>query len=263
MARLSTIQIKELKKTRKLVAITAYDYLFAKLVDQLVDIVLVGDSLGMVIQGHENTLSVTIDDMLYHSKAVSRALTSAHLVVDMPFLSYQVSTELAIKNAGSLLKEGNANSVKLEGGVEISELIYKLVKIGIPVMGHIGLTPQSVNVFGGYKIQGKTKEAQEKIITDAIALEEAGAYSIVLEGMPEELSSKITEKVNIPTIGIGAGSSCDGQILVIQDMLGLNPDFCPKFVKRFHNLSEEVKKAVLNYANEVKNSTFPTKNHSF
>ncbi len=263
MGRLNTGQIRELKKSRKIVAITAYDYLFAKLVDKLVDIVLVGDSLGMVIQGLENTLPVTINDMIYHSKAVSRALLTAHLVVDMPFLSYQVSTESAIENAGRLLKEGGSNSVKLEGGVTISELVRKLVMYGIPVMGHIGLTPQSVNVFGGYKIQGKTKESQERILDDALALEDAGVYSIVLEGMPEELAAKITEKLSIPTIGIGAGRFCDGQILVIQDMLGLNEDFNPKFVKRFSNLSEEIKKAVFKYSEEVKNGSFPGKEHTF
>ncbi len=248
---------------KKIVAVTAYDFLFAKLVDELVDVVLVGDSLGMVVQGKENTLSVTMDQMVYHTQNVARALKHAHLVADMPFMSYQVSEDAAVLNAGRLLSEGGAHAVKLEGGVRIAKLTERLVDAGIPVLGHIGLTPQSVHAFGGYKIQGKTDSAKESILQDALALEDAGAYAIVLEGVPEDLAKDITARLKIPTIGIGAGKFCDGQILVATDLLGMNPDFNPKFVKKYADLASVIRTAVSEYANEVKTGAFPTEIHSF
>ena len=247
----------------KLVAITAYDFTFAQLVDEWVDIVLVGDSLGMVIQGEPNTLSVTVDQMIYHSRAVSRALHHAHLVVDMPFMSYQHSIKSALKNAGRLLSEGRGEAVKLEGGVGIARTVERLVLAGIPVMGHIGLTPQSVHAFGGYRVQGKTEAKRHSLLEDAVALAESGAYAMVLEGMPSDLAAAITGAVKIPTIGIGAGPACDGQVLVSQDLLGLNPHFSPRFVKRYATLAATVKTAVDDYAREVREGTFPGPEHSF
>ena len=258
-------QLKSLPREayKKIVAITAYDFLFTKLVDELVDVVLVGDSLGMVVQGKENTLSVTMDQMIYHTQNVSRAIKHAHLVADMPFMSYQVSEENAVLNAGRFLSEGGAHSVKLEGGVRIAKLVERLVDIGIPVLGHIGLTPQSVHAFGGYKIQGKTDSAKESILQDALALEDAGAYAVVLEGIPENLAKEITTRLKIPTIGIGAGKYCDGQILVATDLLGMNPDFNPKFVKKYTDLAGHIRTAVSEYATEVTTGAFPSENHSF
>jgi len=250
-------------RPEKLVAITAYDYTFAKLVDDLVDVILVGDSLGMVIQGNPNTLSVTLEDIIYHTRAVSRAVHHSHLVADMPFMSYQTGEREAIRNAGRLISEGGAEAVKLEGGTTVAEIVQKLVGFGIPVLGHIGLTPQSIHAFGGYKIQGKTERERDTILQDAIALEDAGAYAIVLEGMPSDLAKSITERIRIPTIGIGAGPFCDGQVLVIQDLLGLNPDFKPRFVKTFTNLSENITGAVKEFAKEVREGVFPDENHSF
>lgn len=266
MAQVTTLTVRRNKVAEglePLVAVTAYDYTFAKLVDDLVDIVLVGDSVGMVVQGHPNTLSVTLEDMIYHSKCVAAGLKNAHLVVDMPFMSYQVNVESALKNAGRLLSEGQAHAVKVEGGVTIARTISRMVEIGIPVMGHIGLTPQSVHALGGYRVQGKTASARESIIQDAIALEDAGVYALVLEGIPTELAEAITQRVKIPTIGIGAGPQCDGQILVLQDFLGLNTDFQPKFVKRFAQLAEGTRNAVSAYASEVRKKNFPEREHSF
>lgn len=247
----------------KLVVMTAYDFTFASLIDELVDIVLVGDSLGMVIQGEPNTLSVTTDDIIYHSRAVSRGLKHAHLVADMPFLSYQTSERDAILNAGRLLAEGKAQSVKLEGGTVVAAHIEKLVGFGIPVMGHIGLTPQSVHAMGGFKVQGKTEATRASILQDALAVEDAGAYAVVLEGIPADLGAEITARLRIPTIGIGAGNHCDGQVLVMQDALGMNQAFRPKFVKNFANLADQVKEAVGVYAREVRSGVFPGQEHSF
>ena len=264
LKKVTTATIREHKnKPEKLVAITAYDYTFAKLVDKEVDIVLIGDSLGMVIQGESNTLSVTLQDILYHSRAVSRALHHAHLVADMPFMTYQTGANTALRNAGRLISEGKAQSVKLEGGVSIARTVEKLVHFGIPVMGHIGLTPQSVHAFGGHKIQGRTEVARNSILQDAIALEEAGAYCIVVEGVPADLAKEITARVKIPTIGIGAGAHCDGQILVIQDVLGMDPEFRPKFVKLYANLAETVTGAVHQFARDVQTGAFPEEKHSF
>lgn len=266
MHRLSSVKIgqtKVIQGQKPLVAMTAYDYTTAKLIDSLVDIVLVGDSLGMVIQGNENTLSVTVEDMIYHSRCVAKGLEKAHLVVDMPFMSYQPSIEIALKNAGRMLAEGKGQSVKIEGGVGMAATVARLVEVGIPVMGHVGLTPQSVNAFGGYKVQGKTESQRNSILEDALAIEDAGAYAIVLEGIPTELSKVITERLKIPTIGIGAGIHCDGQILVIQDVLGLNVDFLPKFVKKYAELAKQIPAAIGAYATEVREKRFPTDEHSF
>lgn len=256
---------KEAKeKGIKLTMLTAYDYSFAKLVDDAgIDGILVGDSLGMVALGYENTLSVTIDDMVHHIKAVRRGAKNALIVGDMPFLSYHISIEDSIKNAGRLIQEGGCHAVKLEGGIEVLDKVKAIIKAQIPVMGHIGLTPQSVNMIGGFKVQGKSKEQIKKLIDDAKYLEEAGVFSIVLEAVPDEVAKIITESISIPTIGIGAGKYCDGQILVINDMLGLFSDFTPKFVKRYRNLAEETKSGILEYIKDVREGKFPEDVHSF
>ncbi len=256
---------KEAKiNNEKLSMVTAYDYSMAKLVDEGgIDGILVGDSLGMVTLGYENTLAVTIDDMIHHTKAVSRGANNALVVADMPFLSYHISIEESIKNAGRLIKEGNAHAVKLEGGRDVIDKIEGIVKAQIPVMGHIGLTPQSINMFGGFKVQGKTIEQIQNLIDDAKCLEEAGVFAIVLECIPEKISKIITESVSIPTIGIGAGKYCDGQILVINDMLGMYSDFTPKFVKQYKNLKEDINEAINNYIKDIKTGAFPEEKHSF
>lgn len=248
---------------RKIVTITAYDYTFAKLVDESVDVILVGDSLGMTIQGEANTLGVSVDHMVYHTRAVANGTHHAHLVADMPFGSYQASTRDAVRSATRLLGEGRAEAVKMEGGVSIRRAVEKVVAAGIPVMGHVGLTPQHVHQFGGFKVQGKTDAARQSILADALAIEEAGAYAVVLEGIPADLARTITQRLRIPTIGIGAGIDCDGQVLVLQDLLGLNVDFKPRFVKHFANLGEAVRGAVGKFAEEVNSGNFPTPEHSF
>ena len=225
--------------------------------------ILVGDSLGMVCLGYEDTLSVTMEDMIHHTKAVSRGAKNTLVVADMPFMSYHASVYDAVVNAGRLIKEGRAHAVKLEGGVEVYDKIKAVVKAQIPVMGHIGLTPQSVNAFGGFKVQGKDEQAAKKLIEDAIAVEKAGAFAVVLEGIPSKLVALITEKLSIPTIGIGAGVNCDGQILVYQDMLGMFNDFTPKFVKQYANIGEDMKEAIGTYIEEVKDGVFPAEEHTF
>jgi 3-methyl-2-oxobutanoate hydroxymethyltransferase len=252
------------QRGEKITCLTAYDYSFARILDSAgVDILLVGDSLGCVIQGHENTLPVTMDEMLYHTRAVARGRKRALVVADMPFLSFQVSPQQAVINAGRFLQEAEAEAVKLEGGVVMQETIAKIVGLGIPVMGHVGLTPQSVHRFGGYKIQGKETDRREVIVSDALAVEEAGGFALVLEGMPAELAKEITEQLTIPTIGIGAGGDCDGQVLVIHDMLGLFDDFRPKFVKRYAELKDVMTGAVKTFIAEVREQKFPAKEHSF
>lgn len=261
----TTVTFKEAKaKGERLSMLTAYDYSTAKLMDQSgINGILVGDSLGMVMLGYEDTLSVTMEDMIHHSKCVARGCKDTLVVTDMPFMSYQTSVYDAVVNAGRLMKEGRAGAIKLEGGKEVVPQIEAIVKASIPVMGHIGLTPQSINAFGGFKVQGKSEEAAKRLIDDAAALEKAGVFSIVLECVPDKLAKLITESVSIPTIGIGAGAECDGQILVYQDMLGMYSDFTPKFVKRFGNVGEEMKKAFADYIKEVKEGSFPAKEHCF
>lgn len=255
--------IEKKNKKEKITMLTAYDYSTALILDRGgVDILLVGDSVGPIFSGYENTLPVTVDEILYHTKAVARARKNALLVADMPFLSYQVSMEEAVKNCGLMLKAG-AEAVKLEGGKEISDLVRKLTLSGIPVMGHIGLTPQSIHSMGGYKVQGKTEEAKKRLIASAKSLEEAGVFSIVLECVPEDLAKEITESISIPTIGIGAGRYCDGQVLVINDILGLFEGFRPKFVKKYANLAPVVEKAVKDFVDEVKTGKFPEEIHIF
>jgi len=249
---------------KKLSMLTAYDYSMAKIIDESnINGILIGDSLGMVIKGEEGTLGVTMDEMVYHTKAVKRGTKNALIVSDMPFLSYHVSVEQAILNAGRLIKEGGANAVKLEGGANVVEQIKAIVDAQIPVMGHLGLTPQSVNAFGGFKVQGKDESAAKKLIDDAVLIEKAGAFAIVLEGIPEKVAELITKSVTIPTIGIGAGRYCDGQILVYQDMLGMFSDFVPKFVKQYANIGTIMKEAIGSYIKEVQEGKFPEKKHTF
>lgn len=261
---LTAPQIRARKGGDKLVSVTCYDATFARLVDAAgVDIVLVGDSLGNVIQGHQTTLPVTLDDVVYHSRAVSRGLRRAHLVADMPFLTFQVHDEEALRNAGRLVVDGRAQSVKLEGGVRSASAIQRIVDAGIPVMGHIGLTPQSVHQFGGFKVQGRAQQAAEALMMDARAVQDAGAYAIVLESVPSGLARRITGELAIPTIGIGASAHCDGQVLVLYDLLGLDPDFNPKFLKKYDDLATRVRDAVAAYGCEVRDGAFPDEAHSF
>lgn len=256
--------LEKKKAGEKITVLTAYDYSTAKIVDQAgIDCILVGDSLGMVMLGYENTLQVTMEDMLHHTKAVSRGTKSAFVIADMPFLSYHITTEEAVRNAGRFIQEANAHCVKLEGGKEMVDTIKAIIRAQIPVVGHLGLTPQSVNMFGGFKVQGKSEAQAKKLLKDALLLEEAGVLAIVLECVPADLATLISEKLSIPTIGIGAGSGCDGQVLVIQDMLGMYSDFTPKFVKKYENLNEKIQNAVKEYIRETKDSTFPTLEHSF
>ena len=251
-------------KGEKLSMLTAYDYSTAKLEDESgINGILVGDSLGNVVLGYEDTVSVTMEDMIHHGAAVARGAKNALVVVDMPFMSYEVTVEEAVRNAGRLMKEGRAGAVKLEGGVRVAEQIRAIVKAGIPVMGHIGLTPQSINVFGGFKVQSKSEEAARALLADAKAVEEAGAFAVVIEAVPAALAQMITDAVSIPTIGIGAGAGCDGQILVYQDMLGMFSDFTPKFVKRYANVGEVMREAFANYAAEVASGAFPTVEYTY
>jgi 3-methyl-2-oxobutanoate hydroxymethyltransferase len=251
------------RKGKKIAMITAYDATFARLAENGgADMVLVGDSLGMVIQGHDTTLPVTLDDVIYHTRAVSRGLARAHLSADMPFMTYKISPEQALESAGRLIQEGRAESVKLEGGVEIAETINRIVAAGIPVVGHVGLTPQSIHAVGGFKMQGKTGFDRARIIEDAKAVAESGAFCLVLESIPLELAEAITAEVPIPTIGIGAGPHCDGQVLVIYDMLGMNEDFKPKFLKRYAEMGRGIREAVAAYVQDVKKGAFPGSEHS-
>jgi 3-methyl-2-oxobutanoate hydroxymethyltransferase len=244
--------------------ITAYDFTMARLVDEAgIDMVLVGDSLGMVVQGLANTIPVTLDEICYHGRAVARGLARAHVVGDMPFMSYQVSSTQAVESAGRMMKDGAFESVKLEGGVEFSDHVYRIVRAGIPVVGHIGLTPQSVHALGGFKVQGRGDEAADKVIADARALEQAGVFAIVLEAIPPDLAARITAEVGVPTIGIGAGSSCDGQVLVCTDLLGLIHGRTPKFAKRYAELGDAVVTAVRQYIDEVQGGLFPGPEHTY
>ncbi|MGA9519319.1 MAG: 3-methyl-2-oxobutanoate hydroxymethyltransferase [Trichococcus sp.] len=252
------------QKNERLTMLTAYDYSTAKLIDASgIDSVLVGDSLGMVMLGYEDTLSVTMEDMIHHTKAVARGVKDALVVSDLPFMSYQTSVYDAVSNAGRLIKEGRAQAVKLEGGLEVCPQIKAIVEASIPVMAHIGLTPQSVNAFGGFKVQGKDEEAARSLIEQAKAVEAAGAFAVVLECIPAKLADLITKSISIPTIGIGAGNGCDGQVLVYQDMLGLYSDFTPKFVKRYAEIGPQMQTAIEGYISEVKSGAFPAAEHTF
>ena len=256
--------LSQKQKGEKITMLTAYDYSTAKLIDEAgINSILVGDSLGTVILGYEDTLPVTMEDIIHHTRAVARGAKNALVVADMPFMSYQTSVYDAVKNAGRLIKEGGAAAVKLEGGASVTEQISAIVKASIPVVGHIGLTPQSVNVFGGHKVQGKSEESARQIIEDAKAVERAGAFALVMECVPAKLAEVITKTVSIPTIGIGAGAGCDGQVLVYQDMLGMFSDFCPKFVKKYADVGEMMKEAFEQYKNEVQSGAFPTQEHTF
>jgi len=263
--RVSITDLKAMKKRgEKIVMLTAYDYPSARLVEEAgVPIILVGDSLGMVVLGYDSTIPVTMDEMLHHVKAVVRGTSRAHVVADMPFMSYQASPQEALHNAGRMLKEGGAQSVKLEGGARIADTVRLLVESGIPVMGHIGLTPQSVNQFGGYKVQGKTPAAAVKLLNDALALQEAGAYAVVLETVPVQVARAITQRLAIPTIGIGAGPDCDGQVQVFHDLLGLFTDFVPKHARRYAEVGSGIVQAVREYAADVREGRFPTERESF
>jgi 3-methyl-2-oxobutanoate hydroxymethyltransferase len=256
------LQMKE--EGRRISMVTAYDATFARLADRAgVDAILVGDSLGMVIQGNDNTIPVTLDEIVYHTRAVKRGAQQAHVVADMPFMSYQADLVTGLENAGRLVKEGGAESVKLEGGEEYAELVERITRAGIPVMGHVGLTPQSVHAMGGFKIQGRDAAAAQRILRDAKALEAAGCYAIVLEGMPVELARVITDALEIPTIGIGAGAACDGQVLVIYDLLGMDPSFRPKFVKPYADLGTLIPDAIRRFKEEIDAGTFPAEEHTF
>ena len=249
---------------RPLVMLTAYDATFAMLADSTdVDILLVGDSLGMVVQGHENTLPVTLDEMIYHTRCVSRVTKYAQVILDLPFMSYQESASSAVAAAGRAIKEGRAHGVKLEGGVSVAASIERIVAAGIPVMGHVGLMPQSVHVLGGFKVQGRDDAARVRNMEDALAVERAGAFCLVLEGIPSSLAAEITDAVRIPTIGIGAGIACDGQVLVMHDLLGLDDGFKPRFVKRYAELAAPIRDAFQSYADEVRARAFPTEAQSF
>jgi len=251
-------------ENRKIVMVTAYDYSMARLVDAAgVDMVLVGDSVGMVVQGRQDTLSVTLDDMIYHGRCVSRGLQQAHLTVDMPFMSYQVSPSQALSSAGRLVQEGRAHSVKLEGGQRTAPAIHVIVEAGIPVVGHVGLTPQSVHALGGFRVQGRSAAAAQRLLDDALAVQEAGAFCIVLEMVPEDVAAQVTASLDIPTIGIGAGRTCDGQVLVCNDLLGLDSSFKPRFVKRYAELESTVVEAMRSYAEEVRGGSFPAAENSF
>lgn len=261
----TSVTFKESKKNgEKLTMLTAYDYTTAKLLDESgVDSILVGDSLGMVVLGYDDTLSVTMEDMIHHSSAVARGAKNALVITDMPFMSYQTSVYDAVVNAGRLVKEGGAQAVKLEGGIEFCEHIKAIVKASIPVCAHIGLTPQSINAFGGFKVQGKGKEEAQRLLDEARAVEEAGAFAVVLECVPAKLAKKISESISIPTIGIGAGAGCDGQVLVYQDMLAMYSDFKPKFVKQYAQIGSVMKDAFRQYIDEVKSGAFPSEEHTF
>jgi 3-methyl-2-oxobutanoate hydroxymethyltransferase len=261
----TTKTVLRMKQTgEKIAMLTAYDFLVAKYLDEVgMDIVLVGDSLGNVVQGYETTLPVTIDNMIYHAKAVKRAVKNALIVVDMPFMSFQTSIDDAVRNAGRIMKEVGVGAVKLEGGAYIADIVKHLVKIGIPVMGHLGLTPQAINKFGTYEVRATTAEEANELISDAKVLADAGVFAIVLEKIPASLARRVTEAIPVPTIGIGAGPHCDGQVLVVYDMLGLTEEFKPRFVRRYAELAEEMRAAFRKYIGEVKAKDFPTGKESY
>jgi 3-methyl-2-oxobutanoate hydroxymethyltransferase len=263
--KITPVDIQAMKREGKRFAmLTAYDYPTALLEDRAgIEVILVGDSLAMTVLGFENTLPVTMDAMIHHTKAVTRGAKYALIIGDMPFMSYNTSERDAILNAGRFMKEGGADAVKLEGGASVKETVKAIVRAGIPVMGHIGLTPQTISMLGGFKVQGKDAQGAQKIIDDALSLEDAGAFSVLLEAVPAPIAKRVTERLTVPTVGIGAGVHCDGQVLVVHDMLGLFDRFTPKFAKRYVNLSELMLKAFDSYREEVTKGTFPTDQHSF
>ena len=265
MSRVTVRDLAQMKvKGEKIPMITAYDYTSARLADAAeIPVVLVGDSLGMVVMGYDSTIQVTLDDMVHHTKMVSRGSQNALIIADMPFMTYQVDPAQALTNAARLIQEGGAQSVKLEGGQSVAETVHRIVECGIPVMGHLGLTPQSINALGGYRVQGRQRKEAVQLLQDAKALEDAGAYAVVLELVPTQLARLISQRLTIPTIGIGAGPGCDGQVQVLHDMLGLFTDFMPKHAKRYANLAEEIKEAFFQYAREVRAGEFPTDQQSF
>jgi len=264
MKRTVTTLQKQKTEGKKISMLTCYDYTTACLMEAAgVDAILIGDSLGMTVLGYDDTLPVTMEDMIHHTRAVSRALNETFLIADMPFLSYQTSIYDAVMNAGRLVKEGHAQAVKLEGGAKVCKQIEAITNADIPVVAHLGLTPQSVNAFGGFKVQGKNEEQAKQILEDALAVEKAGAFMVVLECVPEKLATLITEQLTIPTIGIGAGTGCDGQVLVYQDMLGMFNGIKPKFVKQFAQIGKEMKEAFMAYDEAVKEGSFPDENHVF
>lgn len=264
-ASLSVQQILSRKlEQKKISMITCYDAMFAKIIEQTdIDVVLVGDSLGNVILGYDDTIKVTMDDMVKAASAVTRSLSRPLVCVDLPFLSYHASTEQAVMNAGRLMQEGGAHCVKLEGGLNVIAKVEAISAAGIPVMGHLGLTPQSVHMQGGYRVQGRGKEAHDALLEEALALEKAGVFAIVLEMVPAQLAAKVTQMLKVPTIGIGAGADCDGQVLVLHDMLGFDPEFSPKFLKKYDSLGARAFEAINNYSQEVKSGVFPSVDHSF
>lgn len=265
MRRVTTRRLQDMKKQGKRIScLTAYDALIARILDEAgIDLILVGDSLGNIVQGHETTIPVTLDDIIYHTKAVVKGVQRALVVADMPFMSYQVSPEEAFRNAGRLMKEAGASAVKVEGGKRVCEAVRRMTEAGIPVMAHLGLTPQSINQFGSYRARGQNTEEAEEMIRDAKELEEAGAFAVVLEKIPMQLAQKITESLTIPTIGIGAGPHCDGQILVYSDMLGLTIDFSPRFVRRYDSLHERVDDSVSRYIQDIQSGNFPDESESY
>jgi len=252
------------QRKEKIAILTAYDFFTARILDQIeMDAILVGDSVNMVFYGSPNTLSISMDQMIYHTKAVTSVVKKALVIADMPFLSYQASTKEAIFNAGRFLKEGGAGAVKIEGGLEMANTIKRIIEVGIPVMGHIGLTPQSINRFGGYVVRGRTEEERNYLIESAKKLEQIGCFSVLIESVPKELAQEITQSLKVPTIGIGAGADCDGQVLVVNDILGLFEDFKPKFVRRYAELGKEIRKACKNYLDDVKSGKFPSDEESY
>ncbi|HCV43305.1 MAG TPA: 3-methyl-2-oxobutanoate hydroxymethyltransferase [Bacteroidetes bacterium] len=261
----TTKTVTTMKQTgEKIAMLTAYDFLVAKLLDQVgIDVILVGDSLGNVVQGYETTLPVTVDDMIYHAKAVKRAVKNALIVVDMPFMSYQNSVDEAVRNCGRVMKEVGVGAVKLEGGAYIAEIVKHLVKIGIPVMGHLGLTPQAINKFGTYEVRAQDKKEADELVRDAKVLADAGVFAIVLEKIPSSLAKKVTASIPVPTIGIGAGPHCDGQVLVVYDMLGMTEEFRPRFVRRYGEFAESLRSAFNSYIKDVKSQQFPTMKESY
>jgi 3-methyl-2-oxobutanoate hydroxymethyltransferase len=265
LRRVTTRRLQDMKKQGKRIScLTAYDALIARILDDAgIDLILVGDSLGNIVQGHETTIPVTLDDIIYHTKAVVKGVQRALVVADMPFMSYQVSPEEAFRNAGRLMKEAGASAVKVEGGHRVCEAVRRMTEAGIPVMAHLGLTPQSINQFGSYRARGQNTEEAEEMMRDAKELEEAGAFAVVLEKIPMQLAQKITESLTIPTIGIGAGPHCDGQILVYSDMLGLTVDFSPRFVRRYDSLHERVDDSVSRYIQDIQSGNFPDESESY